>query len=160
MFSTRWRTSRAAVRRRAGSNMLVVVVLASMWLVPSAGHVHAQAQAPEQAPNQPDARTVVAIDAADDAPSGQPVFRSAINFVRVDAIVTDDDGNPVRDLTIDDFEIFEDDLQQQVETFKLVEHTGEFDPALPPPGSIRNEYDLEREAAREDSRIFVFFLDD
>ena len=160
MFSTRWRTSRAAVQRRAGLDMLVVVVLASLWLVPSAGHVHAQAQAPEQPPNQPDARTVAAVDAADDAPSGQPVFRSAINFVRVDAIVTDDDGNPVRDLTIDDFEIFEDDLQQQVETFKLIEHTGEFDPTLPPPGSIRNEYDLQREAAREDSRIFVFFLDD
>ena len=31
---------------------------------------------------------------------------------------------------------------------------------MPPPGTIRNEFDLEREAAREDSRIFVFFLDD
>ena len=41
-----------------------------------------------------------------------------------------------------------------------MELTGEPDPALPPPSSIRNEYDVEREAARSDSRIFVFFLDD
>jgi VWFA-related protein len=159
MFSTRWRTSRTAVPRRAGSNILVAVVLALTGLA-STGHVHAQAPASEQPPDQPEAQTVAAVDAADDAQPGQPVFRSGINFVRVDAIVTDDDGNAVDDLTIDDFEVYEDDLLQQVETFKLIEHTGEFDPNLPPPGSIRNEYDLEREAAREDSRIFVFFLDD
>ncbi|MDG2038857.1 MAG: VWA domain-containing protein [Ilumatobacter sp.] len=143
-----------------GSNILVAVVLALTWLVPSAGHVRAQAPAPEQSPDQSEAQTVAAVDTADEAQPGQPVFRSGINFVRVDAIVTDDDGNAVDDLTIDDFEVYEDDLLQQVETFKLIEHTGEFDPALPPPSSIRNEYDLEREAAREDSRIFVFFLDD
>lgn len=159
MFSTRWRTSRTAVPRRAGSNLLVAVVLALTGLA-STGHVRAQAPAPEQPPDQPEAQTVAAVDAADEAQPGQPVFRSGINFVRVDAIVTDDDGNAVDDLTIDDFEVYEDDLLQQVETFKLIEHTGEFDPNLPPPGSIRNEYDLEREAAREDSRIFVFFLDD
>ena len=89
-----------------------------------------------------------------------PVFRSEISFVRVDAIVTDDDDHPVLDLTAEDFEVFEDDVPQTIESFRLVEQTGVLDPALPPPSSIRNEYDQEREAARADSRIFVFFLDD
>ena len=39
-----------------------------------------------------------------------PIFRSGINYVRVDATVTDQEGNPVLDLTADDFEIYEDCL--------------------------------------------------
>jgi VWFA-related protein len=158
MFSTRWRTSPTAVPRRGGWNALAVIALALMWLAPSVGHVHAQA--PEQPPDTPTTQTIASAEAPDGAQPDTPVFRSGINFVRVDAIVTDDDGNTVDDLTIDDFEVFEDDLLQQVETFRLIEHTGEFDPLLPPPSSIRNDYDLDREAAREDSRIFMFFLDD
>ena len=108
---------------------------------------------PPEAPETPP-------DQVQDDRIGQPVFRTGINFVRVDAIVTDDDDNLVLDLTAEDFEIFEDDTLQQIESFELIEITGEPDPTLPPPSSIRNEYDEEREAARIDSRIFVFFLDD
>ncbi len=59
----------------------------------------------------------------EDAPQ-QPVFRAGVNFVRVDVIVTDKNDNPVVDLTAEDFEVYEDDLQQFVETFQ---------PALHPP---------------------------
>jgi VWFA-related protein len=111
---------------------------------------------PEQPPGEPDAQ----VDPDEPDTAEQPVFRSEINFVRVDAIVTDDDDNLVLDLTADDFEIFEDDTLQEIESFELIEITGEPDPSLPPPSSIRNEYDEERESARTDSRIFVFFLDD
>ncbi|MBM62593.1 MAG: hypothetical protein CL484_06550 [Acidobacteria bacterium] len=118
-----------------------------------------EAPQPPQVPvsaDQPEAQASVSADEQQQT----PVFRSEINFVRVDAIVTDNDGNPVLDLTADDFEIFEDDVAQQIESFRLVQITGLPDPDLPPPSSIRNEFDEEREAAREDSRIFVFFLDD
>ncbi len=104
--------------------------------------------------------------AGDPAPGGAeaqpqtPVFRTGINFVRVDAIVTDEDGDPVLDLTADDFRVFEDEVEQTIESFRLVEVTGAPDPALPPLSSIRNDYDQVREAARPDTRIFVFFLDD
>ena len=37
----------------------------------------------------------------------QPVFRTGINFVRVDVIVTDKTGNPVSDLKPGDFEVTE-----------------------------------------------------
>ena len=93
-----------------------------------------------------------------DAPQ-QPVFRAGINFVRVDIIVTDDDGNPVVDLTIDDFEIFEDGEPQTIETFEQFLIT----PAVAldePIRAIRNAFDEEREAARPDVRLFAIFLDD
>ena len=95
---------------------------------------------------------------AQDAPQ-QPVFRAGINFVRVDIIVTDDDGNPVADLTIDDFEIFEDGEPQTIETFEQFLIT----PAVSldePIRAIRNAFDEEREAARPDVRLFAIFLDD
>ena len=95
---------------------------------------------------------------AQDAPQ-QPVFRAGINFVRVDIIVTDDDGNPVVDLTIDDFEVFEDGEPQTIETFEQFLIT----PAVAldePVRAIRNVFDEEREAARPDVRLFAIFLDD
>ena len=93
-----------------------------------------------------------------DAPQ-QPVFRAGISFVRVDVIVTDDDGNPVTDLTSDDFEIFEDDEPQTIETFEhfLITPAVALDEPVRP---IRNVFDEEREAARPDVRLFAIFLDD
>jgi len=93
-----------------------------------------------------------------DAPQ-QPVFRAGINFVRVDVIVTDKDDNSVVDLTAADFEVYEDDLQQFVETFQLIRIT----PATisdEPVRPIRSRFDEEREAARSDVRLFAIFLDD
>ena len=152
MSSTQWWKFRQPPV--AGWIPLISVML--LFGLPAAGA--GQPQPPD--PDRPPPSAADAAESTEDDQARPPVFRSEINFVRVDAIVTDGDGNPLRDLTIDDFEIFEDDVLQRVETFKLVEHTGEFDPALPPPSSIRNQFDLEREAAREDSRIFVFFLDE
>ncbi len=88
----------------------------------------------------------------------QPVFRTGINFVRVDAIVTDKQGNPVADLKQTDFEVLEDNKPQTVETFRLVK----IDAAAPTAAqrSIRSRDDEERAAADENARIFVFFLDD
>ncbi|MGE0591594.1 MAG: VWA domain-containing protein [Vicinamibacterales bacterium] len=47
-------------------------------------------------------------------------FRLDVNFVELDAYVTDQAGNPVTDLTADDFEILEDGRRQDVSTFSLV----------------------------------------
>jgi len=47
-------------------------------------------------------------------------FRVEINYVEVDAIVTDAQGNPVTDLTASDFEILEDGRPQAVTAFSLV----------------------------------------
>ena len=151
MASSRWRVrDGSGIRTLTQRSGRAALALAAAWVLFSGAGVPAQ----EQQGSPPDRA-----GGADTAPQ-TPVFRTGINFVRVDAIVTDEDGNPVLDLTADDFRVFEDDVEQTVESFRLVEMTGLPDPALPPPSSIRNDYDQEREAARTDSRIFVFFLDD
>ncbi len=134
-----------------------------MVLVMALSAIGTAQQPPDTQPtdvSQPPAAPEAASTQPQDQQVQPPVFRSEINFVRVDVIVTDDDGNPVLDLTAEDFEILEDDAAQEIESFQLVEITGVPDPTLPPPSSISNDYDQEREAARPDSRIFVFFLDD
>ena len=47
-------------------------------------------------------------------------FRVEVNFVEVDAIVTDAQGRPVTGLTADDFEVVEDGKPQKISSFSLV----------------------------------------
>jgi VWFA-related protein len=95
---------------------------------------------------------------APSAPDQQPVFRTGINFVRVDAIVTDRQGNPVGDLSEADFEVSEDGKPQRIEQFRFIRVDGTAVPETQ--GRIRTRADEERAAANDDARIFVFFLDD
>src|SRR5687767_10005100 len=48
-------------------------------------------------------------------------FQVEVNYVDVDALVTDDKGNFVSGLTRDDFEVFEDGKPQKIEMFSYVE---------------------------------------
>jgi VWFA-related protein len=93
-----------------------------------------------------------------DQPAGQPIFRGGVNVVRVDAIVTDRQGNPVTDLTAEDFEVFEDNKPQTIDTFRLVKIETS-SPEYTTRG-IRSREDEEIAASDENARIFVFFLDD
>src|SRR5262245_62570082 len=91
----------------------------------------------------------------------QPVFRTGINFVRVDVIITDKNGNQVGDLQAADFDVTEDGKPQKIETFKLVKLDGGRTEAVrEPPKQIRTDYDEEAEAARDDVRLFAVFFDD
>ena len=102
------------------------------------------------------ARQQPATAPAAEEPATQPRFRAGANLVRVDAYVMAD-GVPVTDLTIDDFEVLEDNVAQRLESFQLVEPRG------PAPQNERREPNTvaeSREMAREaDSRVFVVFLD-
>jgi VWFA-related protein len=90
-----------------------------------------------------------------------PAFRTGINFVRVDVIISDKAGNPVSDLTAADFDVAEDNKPQKIETFKLVKLDGGLSDAVKePPREIRTDADEETEAARDDVRLFAIFLDD
>jgi VWFA-related protein len=89
------------------------------------------------------------------------VFRGGINYVRVDVIVTDKNGNPAGDLQASDFDVAEDGKPQKIDTFKLIKlDGGTADSVKEPPKEIRNDYDEEAEAARDDVRLFAIFLDD
>jgi VWFA-related protein len=118
------------------------------------------AQEPARPPGPPPAEQQAAPPQTPAPPDqgGQPIFRAGINFVRVDVIATDRQGNPVLDLKQDDFEVAEDGKAQIVETFRLVKIEA-VAPAYTTRG-IRTREDEEVAAADENSRIFVFFLDD
>src|SRR6185369_9763305 len=132
--------------RRATRTFAWLVVLAVL-VCTAAGRAQQQQQPPQQQ-QQPQ-------------PPDQPVFRAGINFVRVDVIVSDKNGNNVADLKQSDFDVTEDGKPQSVETFKFIKLDGG---TLPnpdgPPRAIRTDADEESEAARDDVRLFAIFLDD
>ena len=100
---------------------------------------------------------VVAQSGASQQPQQPPqVFRTEANFVRVDAYPTRN-GQPVLDLKAEEFEIFEDDKPQKLETFEHVL----ISPAGPQsersePNSIGASQQL---IANPRNRVFVLFLD-
>ncbi len=84
-----------------------------------------------------------------------PRFRAGTNLVRVDAYVSKDDV-AITDLTVEDFEVYEDDKLQNLESFQLVT-------ARPPiPQSERhnptNVRDMLQEA-QDSARVFTLFFD-
>jgi VWFA-related protein len=133
--------------RRATRTCIWVVVLAAL-LCTAAGHAQQQQQQQQQPSQQP-------------PPPDQPVFRTGINFVRVDVIVSDRNGTNVADLKQSDFEVTEDGKPQSVETFKFIKLDGGSLPSPDgPPRAIRTDADEESEAAKDDVRLFAIFLDD
>lgn len=86
------------------------------------------------------------------------VFRGGIDAVTVDVTVTDRNGRPVTDLTIDDFEVREEGEPQTVTMFRLVETGDGTGPAAE--REILSLDEERTELARLDNRLFVIFLDD
>jgi VWFA-related protein len=130
-------------------------VLAAVLAAPMALAVRAQDAPPPKPAAEPPA-------AAQPPPAqpDQPIFRSDINFVRVDAIVTDRQGNPVQDLKETDFEVLEDGKPQTIQTFKLINVTENAGVGTDPPREVRNPIEEQTEASRDDVRLFAIFLDD
>jgi len=131
----------------------VLLLTATLLAVVVSLRVSARAAAIDEPQEKPAAQQPVTPDPA------QPVFRTGINFVRVDAIVSDRQGNPVNDLKIEDFEVAEDGKAQKVETLRLVTIDATTAPSYTQ-RTIRTRIDEETAAADESSRIFVFLLDD
>jgi VWFA-related protein len=96
---------------------------------------------------------------ADARPQPQsPVFRGGTNLVQVDAIVTGDSGEPVLDLTAADFEVSDDGRPVTIDRVRFlgaIPYGG--DQTLAP---IRTRDDEEREASRDDVRVYAILLDD
>ena len=134
--------------------ILLAAVAALAAIVTSA----AQQAPPPSSPAQPPA------SAAPQQPppaSGQqpPIFRGGTSQVRVDVTVLNHKGDPITDLTKDDFEVREDGVVQAIDNLKLIEATGaapDDDTSLP----IRSSYHAAAEAARDDIRVFVIFWDE
>ena len=101
--------------------------------------------------------SVVAIAASVGLLAQQPPrFRAGANLVRVDAYVTTD-GNPVTDLTVDDFEVLEDNVPQKLESFQLIQPRGQAPlRALREPNTVEESRQMALDPA---ARLFVIYMD-
>src|SRR5687768_16117030 len=86
-------------------------------------------------------------------------FQVEVNYVDVDVVVSDEQGNFVTGLTRDDFEVYEDGKPQKIETFALVDIPVEKPQEIvvegrPVPADTRTN------RKPFDGRVYVFVLDD
>jgi VWFA-related protein len=93
-------------------------------------------------------------------PPQQPTFRARVDTISVDVSVLDRKGIPVTDLKAEDFEIREKGKVQAIETFKFIDVEANRAEQPVPYRDLTSLSDQRREAAREDTRLLVIFLDD
>src|SRR5512133_1352961 len=93
--------------RMSRPRIVHLLALCALTLFVSAPHAQqpAQPQPQQQQPAPPPQQTPPPGDAQ---PQAAPTFRTGINYVRVDAFVTDKKGDMVLDLKKEDFDVSED----------------------------------------------------
>ena len=126
--------------------MLGVVADALRWPAPCASRSRLPAQNPAEASRRR---------------LQQPTFRARVNVVRVDVSVFDRDGEPSKDLQPSDFVVKEDGVaaDRRHRAVHQAERAGA-DRSARSRSIIRSAEHATVEAAREDVRLFVLFLDD
>ena len=89
----------------------------------------------------------------------QPTFKLRVDYVEVDVVVTDRQGNLIRDLKKEDFQVLEDGKAQAITTFSLVDIPIErFDRPLFAATPI--ELDVKTNERPFDGRVYVMVIDD
>lgn len=112
----------------------------ALALVTAVGLSAQQAQSQQGQPNQP------------------PRFRVEVNYVEIDAVVTNSQGNFVRDLNANDFEVLEDGKPQQISAFTVVDLPVErADTPLLAPNVVP---DVKTNERGFNGRIYLVILDD
>jgi VWFA-related protein len=120
----------------------LLVFLAASGLI-AGQNPPAQPPAPSQPPPQPQ----------------QPTFRVRVDYVEVDVVVTDRQGNLVRDLKKEDFQVLEDGKGQTISTFTQVDIPVErADRPLFAESPI--EPDVKTNETPFDGRVYVMVIDD
>ena len=153
--------------RTASAFLLIPATAAAVVLAVPVGAERAQSAPPAQQPpaqkppaqQQPPAQQPPAQQDPDRAQ--QPTFRTGINYVRVDVIVTGRDGEPVLDLKPEEFQVQEDGKPQKIESFQVIK----IDPVAqqiegPTNREPTSPTEERREAQRPDVRLFIILLDD
>jgi VWFA-related protein len=95
------------------------------------------------------------VSAQQPAPETRSPFRTDVEAVEIDVRVLDDRGQPVPGLTAGDFEVFEEDVRQDIRAFTTM-HV----PVVPRPRTAGVEPDTQTNRVPFDGRIYVFVLDD
>jgi VWFA-related protein len=127
------------------------------------------AQEPQQPPQSTPPATTPPPAAPAPTPAAQgqpaqqpprPIFRTGTDLVRVDVVVLDRHGEPVPNLTANDFELQEDGAAQEIRSFAYVKADGrpDADDELSLP--IRSRSHAATEAAKDKVRVFLIFWDE
>src|SRR5829696_1225939 len=105
---------------------------------------------------------VLALAAGSSVPAQQrpaPTFRVEVNYVEIDAVVTDAQGGFVRDLTKDDFELIEEGTPQSINALAMVDlPVARVDPPLFRGTAI--EPDVRTNTGEFNGRVILIVLDD
>jgi VWFA-related protein len=114
--------------------------------------LHAQNPAP---PAKPAQQTPV-------RPADRQVIRTGVELITSDVIVRDNRGQFVADLKKEEFQVFEDGVQQEVISFTLTHGGRTFNVAAPPPPPTQEGIILPPSRPTNDAagRIFIIFVDD
>jgi VWFA-related protein len=86
-----------------------------------------------------------------------PIFRSNVDAVELDAFVVDAAGNPVTDLTVNDFEILEDGRPQSITSFSLIDIPIE---RVEAPTASRSILPDVRSNQQPEGRIYLIAIDE
>jgi VWFA-related protein len=130
-------------------------------LVLACGHASSTAQRPFGLPRM----TIPEAPQQERDEPDQPMFRAEVTRVEVSALVLDREGKPVRGLTADDFEVFENGMRQVVRSFTPFTYEPDLlvlpDPVVtrvgddvPPASTPASNYYASA------SRVFALILDD
>ena len=87
-----------------------------------------------------------------------PTFRTQVEYVEVDALVADQQGNFVRNLRKEDFQVLEDGKPQTISAFSFVDIAVERDARPSLAGPV--EPDVQSNDRPFDGRVYVMVLDD
>jgi VWFA-related protein len=94
---------------------------------------------------------------AQESTAPTPTFRSGVDAVALDVVVTDAKGVPVTDLTKDDFELRENGKAQPITTFASVQIP------IDPPRGLAKSWSVDSDVASNDQppgRLYVFAVDE
>ena len=100
------------------------------------------------------------LGAAQQQPAPSATFQVEVNFVDIDAVVTDERGNFIGDLTKDDFELLDDGKPQEISAFSLVDIPMPSAGTRPPGGPQPSVSDVNSNAQPISGRLYVIVLDD
>ena len=90
----------------------------------------------------------------------KPVFRTGAELVRVDVVVLNRQGQPVPSLSANDFELQEEGVSQEIQSFQFVRADGQPAADNELPLAIRSRSHAAMEASRDNVRVFLIFWDE
>jgi len=95
-------------------------------------------------------------------PPSQPTFRTGIALVTTDVIARDNNGQFIADLKPGEFDVYEDDVKQDIVQLLLFHGGRQYSPLAAPVQTAREGIILPPPRPTNDAagRIFVFFVDD